>query len=309
MIFCRRWHKRKNSIYQRFYRETNNDIANSILVAGSARSGTTWLAEVLAKVLHARIMFEPFYNRQVSVWQKYPDILYKENTKRDDGLYADVEALLTGSVRNAWVDSDLNVFRSRYRVVKEVRANLFLHWIVHWFPHLPVIFIIRHPCAVVASRLSKGWPAEKDLRGFAEQESLVRDVLGGDRSILEEQGSEIEKNALIWSITNFVPLQKCNENQLKIVFYENLVRNPEHELSRIFSNLPTTLSCNSDVDLRMPSLTSNRSRGSLRNDNFLRDWQTRFSETEIDQILNVCERFGLTRYYSKKPEPEAEFAN
>jgi hypothetical protein len=302
------WNRGKHIMYRCFYQETNNDIGNSIIVAGTARSGTTWLAELLAKSLHARIMFEPFHNRRVSVWQKYPYMMYKENTEGDDGLYADVNTLLSGNMRNAWVDRDLDVFRSKYRVIKEVRANLFLHWIMHWFPGLPVLFIIRHPCAVVASRLTAGWSAEQDLRAFAEQEALVRDVLGDDRSILKEQGSDIEKHALIWAITNYVPLHKCDENQLKLVFYENLVRDPEQELNRIFSELPTALSRNSNVDLRMPSVTSNRSRGSLRNDKFLRDWQTRFSETEIDQILNVCERFDLNRYYSRKPEPEVQFA-
>jgi hypothetical protein len=308
-MIARKWNRGKNILYRTFYRETNNDIENSILLAGSARSGTTWLAELLAKSLHARIMFEPFHNGNVSAWQKYPYMLYKNNMEPDNGLYADVNALLTGCVRNAWIDRDLNVFRSRYRVVKEVRANLFLHWIKHWFPYLPVLFIVRHPCAVVASRLSAGWSAEHDLRAFKEQDDLIMDLPGGDRGLLSKPGSEIRKHALIWAITNFIPLQRCDEHQLKIVFYENLVRNPECELNRIFADLPTTFNRTSDIDLRTPSLTSNRSRTSLHNDHFLRDWKTRFSESEIDQILDVCERFGLTRYYTRNPEPEMPFAN
>ena len=41
------------------------------MVAGTGRSGTTWLAEILMNILNYRLMFEPFNPRKVDICKNY----------------------------------------------------------------------------------------------------------------------------------------------------------------------------------------------------------------------------------------------
>lgn len=39
-----------------------NDITNNLIIAGSPRSGTTWLAEIFSDILDKPILWEPLAN-------------------------------------------------------------------------------------------------------------------------------------------------------------------------------------------------------------------------------------------------------
>lgn len=60
--------------------------------------------------------------------------------------------------------------------MEELRLD-FLKWLRIRFPKVPLLFILRHPCAVVLSRKELGWPADSDLEPFLQQESLIEDFL------------------------------------------------------------------------------------------------------------------------------------
>ena len=45
--------------------------------------------------------------------------------------------------------------------MKIIRGNLLLAWLVRNF-EFPVLYLLRHPCAVVASRLRWNWPCDLD---------------------------------------------------------------------------------------------------------------------------------------------------
>jgi hypothetical protein len=68
---AKRWARlgwRKGVVYpacRRLYRDSSEDIRRTLLIAGTARSGTTWLAELLGARLPCRIMFEPFNRDKV----------------------------------------------------------------------------------------------------------------------------------------------------------------------------------------------------------------------------------------------------
>jgi len=47
-------------IGSRFHVNPDPDPRKSILLAGTARSGTTWLGDLIASQIHCRILFEPF---------------------------------------------------------------------------------------------------------------------------------------------------------------------------------------------------------------------------------------------------------
>jgi hypothetical protein len=66
-----RWHIQRllrpvrRFFWRHRYRDTNRRRQDSILVAGTARSGTTWLGDILAGA-NGRILFEPFHPQKVA---------------------------------------------------------------------------------------------------------------------------------------------------------------------------------------------------------------------------------------------------
>ena len=68
--------------------------------------------------------------------------------------------MLSGKIGNEWIDQDrgrLNSARDSGKIlVKDIRVNGLLGWIDKNF-HCSIVYIIRHPCAVIASRLKLKW--------------------------------------------------------------------------------------------------------------------------------------------------------
>jgi len=157
--------------------EKNHNIENSIFIAGSARSGTTWLAETLSNYFKYRHIFEPFDPRINSMFKYFP---YKisnlkipfhpryippnyENLKFKEIF----EKIITGRICNIRTDRFNYFFRPEGRVIKSIRSSYFLKWMRNNFPKLPIIFIIRHPCAVVLSRINMGLEGKR-IRYYIE---------------------------------------------------------------------------------------------------------------------------------------------
>ena len=165
------------SLLRRVYRETNHDIGNSLIVAGAARSGTTWLASIMQSQLACRLMFEPFHSGKVAAFHGHHYFQYMRPEEKCPTLYDYSKRVLSGDIRHAWVDRRVDRLRSHYRLVKEIRANLFLKWLADAFPQVPILFIIRHPCAVVLSRMKLDWATDSDIAPFLAQPKLVEDYL------------------------------------------------------------------------------------------------------------------------------------
>src|SRR5262245_687131 len=54
-----------NPLLGRLTSNAGYDLRETILVVGWARSGTTWLAEVLSAIPNSAILFEPFHTERV----------------------------------------------------------------------------------------------------------------------------------------------------------------------------------------------------------------------------------------------------
>jgi hypothetical protein len=48
-------------------RDLNNDFRNTIFLAGTGRSGTTWLSNIINYKNEYRYMFEPFQSKKVNI--------------------------------------------------------------------------------------------------------------------------------------------------------------------------------------------------------------------------------------------------
>jgi hypothetical protein len=287
----------------KLYRDKNRDISNSILIAGTGRSGTTWLANIIASQKPCRIMFEPFHSEMVTEFRPFHYFQYMRPAQDNKELYEYCTSLFTGNIKNKWIDRHIDHLNPQYRLIKDIRANLFLKWISDNFPQVPILFIIRHPCAVVLSRMKLGWATDTDIAPFIDQTSLVDDFLSDKMEIIYRSQTDVEKHAVIWCISHLVPIKQFNSDGLNIVFYENLCFQPKNEIYRIFSAINCVYDDSVFEVIKQPSTTTVCSSAILTGENRLTRWKKDLSSKQIDSVLSIVENFGLDHIYGDSVIP------
>jgi LPS sulfotransferase NodH len=149
-------------------------LRDTVLVAGSPRSGTTWLGDIVAGLTHRPLLHEPTHAHKLPEmrdghgWNGRP---FREPGVADPDLAADLERVLTGSylgpgvvTRSRRVDGHL--WARRPLATKVIDTNLLLPWIAGELPWLKIVHIIRHPLEVVASqeaRTESVWSRQSHL--------------------------------------------------------------------------------------------------------------------------------------------------
>jgi hypothetical protein len=216
------------------------------------------------------------------------------------------ERVLNGNIRNPWIDSEVDQIFPRYRLIKEIRANLFLKWLNRMFPDVPIIFVVRHPCAVVLSRLRAGWATDTDLEAFMSQQELIDDFLFDKIQIIKKATTDEEKHTIIWCIQHLVPLRQFVPGELKIIYYENLCLQPEIEVPRIFEIIKQEHRDTVYKYLNKPSNTTAIHSAILSGEDKVNKWKRHLSNIQINNILSVVRDFELDYIYGDSFEPLTE---
>ncbi len=258
-------------------------------MAGTARSGTTWLADLIAAQIPSRILFEPFNPDLVSDYSRFYYFQYMRPGTENPEFYAFAQKVFTGEIRNRWIDRQNEKIISKFRLVKEIRANLALKWLHDNFPEVPIIFIMRHPCAVVLSRMELGWATDRDISPFLSQPQLVEDYLGPYLDLICSARNIEEKHAVIWSVSN--------------IYYENLCTQPEIELPGIFEAIGYQYSGTLATSSNQPSQTTRRTSAVVTGTDKIENWKKKLSHSQIDNILRVVQAFGLGHLYGDSTLP------
>ncbi len=241
----------------------------SIIVAGSGRSGTTWIARVLASCRGCISVHEPLKRSivpAVPLPEAFPDVpgLYLRATSPNAAWQSFFDDVFAGRISNHWTRGDCvrvpkwseqyplierafyRIAKYRYqlaerradcRIVKMIRGNLLLAWLVRNF-EFPVLYLLRHPCAVVASRLRWNWPC--DLDGVFAQESLAQDYLNPYSDVLQECSTPLERMAALWCVENLVPLSQLPLVNVRAATYESFTDDPQVAFADLFSHFGLT---------------------------------------------------------------------
>jgi hypothetical protein len=278
-------------------------MRRSILVAGAGRSGTTWLADIIASQIPCRIMFEPFHPRQVEAFQQFHYFHYMRPTEENSELWAYGRRVFTGDIRHGWIDRQVDHIFPSYRLIKEIRANLLLGWIRAKFPEVPLLFIVRHPCAVALSRMQLDWWTDKDIEPFLSQPEVVQDFLADKMEVIRRAQSVEEKHAVIWCVSNLVPLQQLQANNLTVIFYENLCTQPEAEIPKIFQAISHEYRDSIFASINQPSTTTRDTSAVVTGEDKVMRWKRRLSPQQADNILTVVREFGLDYIYGESATP------
>jgi len=272
------------------------------LIAGSNRSGTTWLQNIIAAPLNYRLIFEPFHRRVVG--NRKFDRLFLDAQSPQQELYLYLQAVLTGKIKNRWMRQGGHArkwffFRNRWWaknvVVKFIRANLMLEWLEHNFS-CRIVFIIRHPCAVIASIRKMEWDLTWDFDFLKSQNQLLEKYLQPYQHIIfMKNPTPAQRLALIWCIENKIPLIQFKQHNWVGVIYENLVLRPHEELNRIYSKLNLQKPLLGYKMINKTTHTANKDRSRQRGD-VLKKWQSKLSKEETKQVIEVVKAFDMGFY-------------
>lgn len=190
-----------------------------------------------------------------------------------------------------------------------------LHWMAERYDVRGTVVIIRHPCAVIASRLQMGenWSGSVEKK----KEVPVSRRFGGEipnsicdefAHVFEETKLWVEHLAIDWALDYYFAFHEHPRGRgdypWVLTSYERLLTEGEDELKRIISAL------GAEVPREMRSQIGEAS--SFAAENFRPDihhqltkWQSVLTERQVRAILDVTKAFRLD-FYTEEPIPNFE---
>jgi len=284
------------------YIEKSNSYKDTILLCGSGRSGTTWLAELINNENSFRYMFEPFHPELVSLAKHFNSRQYLRDFNKNEEYLLPASRIFSGRVRNLWIDRYNRKILPKKRLIKDIRINLLLKWIKVHFPDIPIVFMLRHPFSVACSRIRLGW--KDHLNNFFEQKDL-RENFSKIFNFFDIKDLDVfERQILMWCIENYVPLTSLRSDEIYILFYENLFTNPVKEVRYLFDYLNLPISDNLFDKIQNPSSMTKKSSPLITGEGPLTYWKKTLHSEQRYNALKIMEKFGLNKIYGDKALPD-----
>jgi hypothetical protein len=296
--------KLRNRLLREFYVDLNRDYRNTIFLAGSGRSRTTWASAIINYKNEYRYVFESFHSSKVEICKEFEHRQYLRPEDRREGFLRPARIILSGGLRSRWPDHLQRRFVSGRRLIKEVRANLMLGWIRVNFPEMPIVFVLRHPCAVANSRthLRRRWTPSLD--DFLSQKELVEDFLEPFVGEMRSAKTDFERHVFSWCIENYVPLKQLGRGEIHLIFYENLCQDPEGEVKRLFAFLGKDFDESVLQKMKNPSLFSRLGSAVLSGEGLVGGWRKHVTDAQLQRAVEILGLFGLEKVYSEEPMPD-----
>ena len=273
-------------------------------MGGVGRSGTTWVSDVINAHNQYRLMFEPFFPQKVAVCRNFRYRQYLRPNDSNPDLKSAARTILTGRVRNRWIDQYNKCFIAKKRLIKDIRANLMLKWIHVNFPDLRIVVLMRHPCAVATSKLKSGWGTHLDE--FLNQPELMTDHLSPFRNTIESAKDDFEKHIILWCVENYVPLRQFAPGEVHYTLYERLCVEPEMEYERLFGFLGRALDKKHLAAVRRPSVMSQKNSAIVKGESLVDSWRKFIDPAQAQKASDLLSLFGLSAIYDARSMPLAD---
>lgn len=297
-----------------------------ILIAGSGRSGTTWVQDCIAESNDLRTIFEPLHPVGVPRADKF-SFMYRESVADDPELKMFMDQVLSGDYRSMWMNYRIrpdrfNIFRTgipnavfnarkfvenykKYHgkrkhgiVVKFIRANLMLPWIVEQYD-VKALLVTRHPCAVIASRLKLGgidWTSQLGLDRYRADQEVTQLILEQFNIDINEPFSLVGALACVWCIENLLPIKWAADAGYMVAAYEKLLLEPGREWDRVIHGLDLS-HVPDDAAFQSPSQqVSPEMRGKAFSGSHLGKWRETLSAEQTSDISSILDRFSCSVY-------------
>lgn len=309
----RRIQKEVKELRGQLFLDLNRETKNSIILVGMGRSGTTWISNIINYNNEFRYMFEPFHPLLVKANNGFKLFQYLRPSNDEPYFLDTAKSILTGQLRNKRVDSYNRKLFYKKRLIKDISAPLFLKWINVNFPDVPIILLLRHPCAVAISKLKllkykKGWDGVETPEHFLSQKDLVNDFLHPFVEDIRAAKNPFEHQILAWCIIHYTVLKQFEANQVHLAFYENFCRHPEDEIRRLFLHIqkdPDEAIADKRVSqkLKEPSQRVQKSSAILSGGNLVDEWRRHITDSQMNRAVQMLREFQLDTIYSYESMP------
>jgi len=311
------------------------------VLAGSGRSGTTWLQDVLCAANGLRAIFEPlephgwrraksFSRKYASAdtdWPELEQFWHDTNHGRAPGIWSDYRVRPDRLVPGLSSFKSLTSFK-RYlaqwlalknnsrkyaaqkthpdSLIKVIRANLMLSWLAHQ-PHSKIAFVVRHPASVVESQLRLGndWNAGK-IASMYNDDSRLNARLGIKwTELCAVTQNDAELFTLIWCLENVVPLQDCATNEnVTFICFEHLAAG-EHA---VWAQLLDAFDLDTMPDAQLINKPSQQASKNMDRATsqamYLAGSLGRLSDNDRNSVQRILDRFGVKFYSTSTMEPQ-----
>ena len=293
IVWSKARHRALGTVLGRYSIDLNRDIAHGLVIAGTHRSGSTWLADLVNSQLHYRLIFEPVEHSQDPAIAAINRVYLRPGTE-NPYVRERFANMVTGLERSYNLDKHNAQLICRGRLIKGVSMGLMLKWFRTEFPLVPMLFIVRNPLLYVASSLRMDWLQPIDPEFWLNQADLVADHLGPYVDLIESARTDAEKFTLEWCILNAVPLSQFMVDEWHVVVYDDVVSSPERSLRDIFTYLERPFTDAILARVEVPSHTAEESVQDRTR--LLVKWREVLGADDEVAIRRYVEAFGLERY-------------
>jgi hypothetical protein len=306
-------------------------------IAGSGRSGTTWIQDALAAANKLRPVFEPLHPYLTDIGRRYAHRALSANDEHPE-LKHYLEGACVGRGPRLWTQyrqqmrwllpppeefwswrdarrtkihwvrlvkgfprMTLDGFRQD-PLIKCIRANLMLPWIARQLGSR-VTLIVRHPGAVIESELRGGWNAGLALDRFRNDARLHELTQNRYRALLARQLNSVEALTLRWVIENQWVMEAAEGGGIPVFHYEYLRSSPDMEWPRLCSALGLP-KVPDDRTLTKPSQQSGTARKSVPLvQSRTPRWMSGLTVKQKSLIRGILEAVGYDGYSMDTPDP------
>lgn len=276
-----------------------------IWLFGDGRSGTTWISNLINYDKYFRESFEPFHPEFIPEMKFLSSHLYVRPEEDDQRLLSVCEKVFKGSLWNARIDRENDTGIYRGLLVKDIFSNLFAKWVYQNFDDLSMIILVRNPFAVAASKYAKkDWTWVTDPMTLLNQNNLHNDYLSSHEDLFHrvcEENNYILNQILIWSVIHYIPFKQFNNDQLHVMFYENVFMNPHQEIMKLsklvgkdFNSIPRS-AIYKESSVVGDNIKNKKSP--------ITSWMSELPTITIDKGMKIMEAFGLAELYDNSSMP------
>jgi hypothetical protein len=311
-----------------------------IIIAGSGRSGTTWVLDAITRANNLRTIFEPL-NPVGDPSAKHLANRYVRDDADFPELKRFMDKVFSGNLKNLWVNYRIQPDRLRLNMhkpeplrqklgslkynykrlatnylkyhkdkskslsVKLIRANLMLGWLSANYG-AKTLLVVRHPGAVIASKIRLGganWRYEPVLKQYCQDQQLVRDYLHKFKDSLARSLSPVEGHAAVWCIEN--TLQTCNAERSgqTVIFYEDLLINSNTEWRRIIKSLDLKHLPDEEILTQPSQQVSKEMKNKMFDYRQVDKWMNDFSKKQLIELDGILKIFNVSFYKAFEPMP------
>lgn len=282
--------------FNRIYPERNRD---PLIISGSPRGGTTWIAESIARMYGStRVLWEPLqdgnWEKEACAFGKRPRVDEGNADERKDAFF---ERLLCGTMVNRHTlrlnkqpEHLWSLFRNQRLIIKFVRGNGVVAYLRRRFSLPKPLIVVRHPCAVVASQLHMGqW---EDHPYVADE---LYEAFPQIRDVVDRNASLYERLAMTWAAD--VLNARNSGDDVQIIHYEDVVVRRLEALRAVlhewgWDEVPQEL----DSYLDRPS-SSHKAWTQLQSTEAkLSRWKKDLDNKTISDILRIVHGMGVESY-------------